>query len=432
MVRGRDRRLAGFRGRADRTALFESAAPALSVRLEISHTARDSGARAGVLHTPHGRIDTPFFCVVGTAGTVKGVTPAQLRELGAGVLLANTYHLLLRPGAETVRELGGLHRMMSWDGPIVTDSGGFQVFSLGFGLEHGVGKQIGMFPGATSDMSDDTRRSRTQAPKLVRVDEDGATFTSHIDGSRQRLTPESSIAIQEALGADIILAFDEPTSPLHAAAYTEQAMARTHRWAVRCLTARTRADQALYGIVQGGAFEELRTASAAFIGSLPFDGVAIGGSLGKSKADMHSVLEWSTPRLPPAWPRHLLGIGEPEDLFSCVERGIDQFDCVAPTRLGRHGQLYTADGRLHMTSPMFKDDPRPIDADCGCYACRGGFSRGYIRHLFAANELLGYTLASVHNLFFIHDLMRRIREAIRADSLTALRDDVLARYQRSS
>ena len=375
-----------------------------------------------MLHTPHGGIDTPFFCVVGTAGSVKGLTPAELRELGAEVLLANTYHLYLRPGAEAVRELGGLHRFMAWDGPIVTDSGGFQVFSLGFGREHGVGKQIGMFPG------EDAPRRGGQPARLVRVDEDGATFTSHIDGSRQRLTPESSIAVQEALGADIILAFDEPTSPLHEADYTRQAMERTHRWAERCLAARRRGDQALYGIVQGGAFEDLRTASARFIASLPFEGAAIGGSLGKSKADMHAVLDWSIPHLPERWPRHLLGIGEPEDLFSCVERGIDQFDCVAPTRLGRHGQVYTPDGRLHLSRPELKEDPRPIQADCGCYTCRTGFSRGYIRHLFAANELLAYTLASLHNLYFIEDLMRRIRAAIRADRLSELRDEFLSRY----
>jgi queuine tRNA-ribosyltransferase len=237
------------------------------------------------------------------------------------------------------------------------------------------------------------------------------------------------MAVQEALGADVALAFDEPTSPLHDASYTREAMERTHRWATRCLAARTRSDQLLYGIVQGGAFEELRSASARFIGGLPFDGVAIGGSLGKSKADMHAVLDWSLGSLPVSWPRHLLGIGEPEDLFSCVERGIDQFDCVAPTRLGRHGQLYTPDGRMQINTLDYREDPRPIQADCGCYTCRTGFSRGYLRHLFAANELLAYTLASLHNVYFIVDLMRRIREAIRADSLAELRSEFLGRYR---
>ncbi len=363
--------------------------------------------------------------MVGTAGSVCGVTPGELRDVAAGVLLANAYHLFLRPGAEVVRQLGGLHRFMGWDGPIVTDSGGFQVFSLGFGLEHGVGKQIGAFPDEPGGTG---RRARGQTARLVRVDEDGATFTSHIDGSRQRLTPELSIEVQEALGADIILAFDEPTSPLHDANYTRTAMERTHRWAVRCLSARTRNDQALYGIVQGGAYEDLRHESARFVGGLPFDGVAIGGSLGRSKADMHSVLEWSVPYVPEAWPRHLLGIGEPEDLFSCVERGIDQFDCVSPTRLGRHGQVYTPTGKLLLTAPHLRDDPRVIQDGCECYTCRTGFARGYLRHLFAANELLAYTLASVHNLHFILSLMARIRAAIHEDRLSALRDEFLSAY----
>lgn len=369
------------------------------------------------------------MCVVGTAGSVKGVTPAELRELGAEVLLANTYHLFLRPGPETVRSLGGLHRFMAWDGPIVTDSGGYQVFSLGWGLEHGVGKQIGQFPGAAPDAIDQARRTRGQAPRLVRVDGDGATFTSHIDGTRLRLTPEASIETQEALGADIVLAFDEPTSPLHDAAYTAEAMKRTHAWALRSLAARTRSDQALYGIVQGGAFQELRTASARFVGSQPFDGVAIGGSLGKSKSDMHLVLEWSVAELPESWPRHLLGIGEPEDLFECVERGIDQFDCVAPTRLARHGHLYTASGKMTITHPEFREDPALIEEGCGCYTCRTGFSRAYLRHLFAAGELLAYTLASLHNLHFILSLMRTIRCAVREDRLSEARDEFLSRYR---
>lgn len=379
-----------------------------------------------MLRTPHGSVETPFLCVVGTAGSVKGVTPEELRDVGASVLLANTYHLFLRPGAEVVDQLGGLHRFMGWQGPIVTDSGGFQVFSLGSGLEHGVGKQIGMFPDESSGTG---RRPRGQTARLVRVDDDGATFTSHIDGSRQRLTPESSISAQEALGADIVLAFDEPTSPLHDAEYTRRAMARTHRWAQRCLDAKTRSDQALYGIVQGGAFADLRSESARFIGSLPFDGVAIGGSLGKSKADMHAVLDWAIPYVREEWPRHLLGIGEPEDLLSCAAHGIDQFDCVAPTRLARHGQLYTPDGKLLITRPEFREDPGVIQSGCGCYTCRTGFSRGYLRHLFVVNELLAYTLASLHNLHFILELMSRIRAAIRADRLADLEAEFLARYQ---
>jgi queuine tRNA-ribosyltransferase len=344
------------------------------------------------------------------------------------VLLANTYHLYLRPGEEIVRDLGGLHRFMAWDGPIITDSGGFQVFSLGFGREHGVGKQVSMFPGENAEVADQARRTRGQAPRLARVDQDGATFTSHIDGSTHRLTPERSIAIQEALGADVVLAFDEPTSPLHDAAYTARAMERTHAWARRSIEARTRDDQALYGIVQGGAFDDLRQASAAAIGAMPFDGVALGGSLGKSKADMHAVIDWSLARVPEHWPRHLLGIGEPEDLIECVARGIDQFDCVAPTRLARHGLAYTATGRLNLVNLEHREEPGPIEEGCGCYTCSTGFSRGYLRHLFVANELLAYTLASLHNLHFILRLMDSIRAAVRADALEEVRSEFLSRY----
>lgn len=398
-----------------------------SVYLDTTHTARASRARVGVLHTPHGTVQTPYFCVVGTAATVKALTPSQLLDVGAEVLLANTYHLYLRPGAETVRRLGGLHEFMRWNGPIVTDSGGFQVFSLGSGLEHGVGKQVGMFP------DEPTARGGQRpggAPKtgLMRVDDDGVSFASHIDGSRHRLTPESSIAIQEALGADVILAFDEPTSPLHDEAYTSRATERTHRWAERSLAARTRTDQGLYGIVQGGAYQRPREASARFIASLPFDGVAIGGSLGKSKADMHAVLDWSIPHLPEQWPRHMLGIGEPEDIFACVRRGIDQFDCVAPTRVARHGQAYTRAGKFNLVRPDFRDEPAPIEGGCGCYTCASGFSRGYLTHLFRAREMLAYTLVSLHNLRFMLDLFRSIRAAIQADALDDFEQAFLAQF----
>lgn len=399
-----------------------------AVRLEIAATSRR--ARAGVLHTPHGSVATPFFCAVGTAASVKALTPAQLKDLGAEVLLANTYHLYLRPGHETIRRLGGLHAAMRWPGPLVTDSGGYQVFSLGWGLAHGVGKQVSMFPDEPGTRPASSSESAGgQKPRLMKVDDDGVTFASHIDGSRHRLTPELSIQVQEALGADVILAFDEPTSPLHDERYTAEAMERTHRWALRCLDARERSDQALYGIVQGGAFPDLRLASARFIGGLPFDGVAIGGSLGTSKQDMRDVLDWALPVLPEAWPRHMLGIGEPEDLFDCVAAGIDQFDCVAPTRLARHGVLYTHRGKVSIRKPRFREDPAPIEDGCTCYACATGFSRGYLRHLLLARELLAYTLASIHNLHFVLRLMRSMREAILADSLPQLRDAFLADYR---
>jgi queuine tRNA-ribosyltransferase len=382
-----------------------------SIDFQIEHRLNGARGRTGRLKTPHGEILTPAFVVVGTQAAVKGVAPWELRDLGAQVVLANTYHLYLRPGAELVAELGGLHRFMAWDGPLVTDSGGYQVFSLGFGLEHGVGKIVGMFPDEAPPSGPMPRRRRGQPARLTRIDEDGVTFTSHIDGSTQRLTPEDSIRVQEHLGADIILAFDEPTSPLHDEGYTAQALRRTHRWARRCLEARTRRDQALFGIVQGGAFRGLREESAALIASLPFDGFAIGGSLGKSKAEMQAVLDWSVPALPEERPRHLLGIGEPEDLFECIERGIDLFDCVAPTRYARHGVLYTRSGKLNITNAVYREDPEPIEAQCRCYTC-ANFSRAYLRHLFLADELLAYTLASIHNLYCIVRLVCDIRHAI--------------------
>jgi queuine tRNA-ribosyltransferase len=387
-----------------------------------------SPARLGRLTTPHGIVDTPAFVVVGTQAAVKGLQPHEVTALGAQAVLCNTYHLYLRPGPDVVAELGGLHRFMGWSGPMFTDSGGYQVFSLGFGKEHGIGKIVGMFP--DEDPRHRSRPTRTAASqaKLSRVDDDGVTFRSHLDGSTHRLTAESSIEIQAKLGADIILAFDEPTSPLHDEAYTASAMERTHRWAERSLGAKRRSDQALYGIVQGGAFQGLREQSAEFIGGLPFDGFAIGGSLGTSKRDVELVLDWSIPALAEERPRHMLGIGEPEDLFRCVERGIDTFDCVAPTRHARHGLLFTGDGPIAVTRAAYREDDGPIDPECACPTCTT-FSRAYLRHLFVAEELLAYALATTHNLAFILGLMSRIRSAIAGGSLEELKGDVLGRYR---
>jgi tRNA-guanine transglycosylase len=387
-----------------------------------------SAARLGRLVTPHGHVDTPAFVVVGTQAAVKGLQPHEVAALGAQAVLCNTYHLYLRPGPDLVAELGGLHGFMGWSGPMFTDSGGYQVFSLGFGREHGIGKIVGMFP--DEDPRDRRRPAASTATpqaKLSRVDDDGVTFRSHLDGSTHRLTPELSVEIQEKLGADVILAFDEPTSPLHDEAYTARALDRTHRWAERSLAAKRRPDQALYGIVQGGAFQRLREASAAFIGAIPFDGYAIGGSLGTSKRDMDHVLDWSIPALPDERPRHMLGIGEPEDLIRCVERGIDTFDCVAPTRHARHGVLLTADGPLTITKAAYREDDGPVDPACACPTC-ATFSRAYLRHLFVAEELLAYTLATTHNLAFILGLMARIRAALADGSLAALKAEVLDRY----
>jgi queuine tRNA-ribosyltransferase len=341
-------------------------------------TARDGRARAGIMRTSHGEIPTPAFAPVGTQATVKSLTPAQLADLGAHLVLANTYHLYLRPGDERIAALGGLHRFMAWPRPILTDSGGFQVFSLA------------------------DRRE---------VDADGVTFRSHLDGSTHRLTPESSVAIQENLGADIIMALDECPEP-HDRVYNEEALSRTHAWAERCLKAKRRDDQALFGIIQGGVFPDLRQQSARFIASLGFSGIAIGGlSVGESKAEMHAMLEAVDPCLPEDRPRYLMGVGSPEDLVESVLRGIDLFDCVLPTRMARNHAALTRTGRLNVRSAPFADDRRPIDSRCACYTCQQ-FSRAYLRHLAAANEMLVATLLSIHNLYTLVALVGDLRQAV--------------------
>jgi queuine tRNA-ribosyltransferase len=347
-----------------------------SFRFELQ--ASDGRARAGIFHTPHGSIRTPVFAPVGTQATVKALTPAQLEELGADLILANTYHLYLRPGDELVAEMGGLHPFMNWQKPILTDSGGFQVFSLG---------------------------------GINQIDEHGVTFKSHIDGSMHRLTPEISIAIQENLGADIIMAFDECAEP-YDRPYNERAMARTHTWAERCLAAKTRSEQALFGIVQGGIFPDLRKQSAEFIASLDFPGNAIGGlSVGETKAEMHGILEIVDLILPEDKPRYLMGVGTPEDLLHGVQRGIDIFDCVLPTRLARHKAAFTRTGRINVSRAEYARDQRPIEDDCSCYTCQN-FSRAYIRHLIVSKEMLASTLLSIHNLHTLLELAREMRQAI--------------------
>ena len=354
-----------------------------------------SRARAGVIHTPHGRIPTPVFAPVGTQATVKAISPRELRELGASLILANTYHLYLRPGPDIVADLGGLHGFMGWDGPIMTDSGGFQVFSLA---------------------------------RLRAVDIMGVTFRSHLDGSEHLFTPEKVIEIQEKLGADIILCLDECPEPLDYD-YNVQALERTHHWAERCKQAPTRRDQALFGIVQGGVFADLRRQSAEFITALDFPGYSIGGlSVGEPKELMHEMLEVTVPLLPADKPRHLLGIGSPEDFFEGVARGIDIFDCVLPTRVARNGAVFTRTGRLNIRNARYADDAAPIEEGCDCYACRH-FSRAYLRHLIMAKEILGIRLATLHNLHFMLNLVREIREAILAGSFSALKKEFLANYE---
>ena len=340
--------------------------------------AQQGRARAGLFYTPHGSLPTPLFAPVGTQATVKAITPAQLKELNTSLILANTYHLYLRPGDELVREMGGLHSFMNWSNPILTDSGGYQIFSL--------------------------------ADNRI-VDDDGVTFKSHIDGSIHRLTPEKAIEIQENLGADIIMTLDECAPPSDRI-YNERAMARTHAWAERCLTAKQRSDQALFGIVQGGIFHDLRQASAEFISSMNFPGNAIGGlSVGETKAEMHSVLELVDTILPEDKPRYLMGLGTPQDIVNGVSRGIDLFDCVLPTRLARHNAALTRTDRLNLLNANFAKDPKPIDEMCLCYTCQY-FSRAYIRHLIVAKEMLAATLLSIHNLHTLIQLTQDIRQAI--------------------
>jgi queuine tRNA-ribosyltransferase len=357
---------------------------------------QQGSARAGVFHTPHGPIQTPIFAPVGTQATVKAVSPAQLEEIGANLILSNTYHLYLRPGADLVAEMGGLHKFMHWNRPILTDSGGFQVFSLA---------------------------------EMRKIDEDGVTFKSHIDGSTHRFTPEKSIEIQQKLGADIIMAFDE-CAPPYDRDYNERAMARTHAWAERSLAAKTRPDQALFGIVQGGIFPDLRQRSAEFIASLGFPGHAIGGlSVGETKQEMNAMLEVVNPILPADKPRYLMGVGSPEDLINGIARGVDIFDCVLPTRLARHQSAMTRTGRINLMNAVNARDARPIDETCGCYACRN-FTRAYLRHLIVAKEILASTLISMHNLHTLLDLVRDARAAILSGSFDAFAADFLENYQR--
>ena len=365
---------------------------------EFQVSSKDGRARTGAFTTPHGILLTPVFAPVGTQATVKTLTPEHLKEINASLVLSNTYHLYLRPGDELVAEMGGLHKFMQWPRPMLTDSGGFQVFSLA-----------------------QTRR----------IDDDGVTFKSHIDGSTHRFTPEKSIAIQENLGADIIMAFDECSDP-NDHAYSKLAMERTHRWAERSLQARTRTDQALFAIVQGGVEPALREESAQFIASLDTPGIAIGGlSVGETKQEMHDALDVVTPLLPENKPRYLMGVGTPEDLINGVARGIDIFDCVLPTRLARHHSAFAPDGRLNLMNAGFARDGRPIDETCDCYTCRT-FTRAYIRHLIVAKELLAGTLISIHNLRALIRLMEMIRLYIAAGTFQASVPELLKQWSNNA
>lgn len=364
---------------------------------EFSVTAQDpsSAARTGTFRTPHGTLETPVFAPVGTQATVKTLTPRDLAEIGATLVLANTYHLYLRPGTRLIADFGGLHSFMAWPHPMLTDSGGFQVFSLA---------------------------------QMRKVDPDGVTFRSHIDGSLHRFTPESAIASQEDLGADIIMCLDECPDPLDRR-YNEEALARTHAWAARCRAAQRRKDQALFGIVQGGIFPDLRLESARTLRDMDFPGYAVGGlSVGETKEQMYATLDVTVPALPADKPRYLMGVGAPEDILEAVARGIDIFDCVLPTRVARNGGLFTRHGRLNLRNARYAADPLPVEPGCDCYACQY-FSRAYLRHLFKAEETLALHLATVHNVRFMVRLMEEIRGHIRAGTFNAFKAEFLAVYR---
>ncbi|WP_418792541.1 tRNA guanosine(34) transglycosylase Tgt [Phosphitispora sp. TUW77] len=367
----------------------------LAVKYELIKECKRTGARLGRLQTPHGIIETPVFMPVGTQASVKAMTPQELKELNAEIILSNTYHLYLRPGEDLIKEAGGLHRFMNWDRPILTDSGGFQVFSLG---------------------------------PLRKVSEDGVTFKSHIDGSTHFMSPERATRIQMDLGSDIAMAFDECVSYPCTREYTEAALERTTRWAERCKKVHNHKDQALFAIVQGGIYRELRERSARELTAMDFPGYGIGGlSVGEPKPLMYEMLDCTVPLLPVDKARYLMGVGSPDCLIEAVIRGVDMFDCVLPTRIARNGTVMTSHGRLVVRNAGNARDFRPLDEECSCYTCRN-FTRAYIRHLFKANEILGLRLTTIHNLHFLLNLMKGIRAAIADDYLPEFKDRFFAKY----
>ena len=379
-------------------------------------------ARTGSIHMPHGTIQTPAFVPVGTKATLKALTSEQLSELGAQAVLVNAYHLYLQPGHDLVDKAGGAHRFMHWDKPMFSDSGGFQVMSLGVGFK----KVIDM------TMSDTPRGSKKAS--LAGIDNDGVTFKSHLTGDKHRFTPELAMQIQHGIGADITFAFDELTTLHHSREYQVESLEkRTHPWALRSLTehqklTKLRADkpyQALFGVVQGAQYEDLRRHSARFMADLDFDGFGLGGAF--TKESLGEIIGWMNEELPENKPRHLLGISEPNDIFIAIEKGVDTFDCVSPARVGRNGSLYTPTGRINITNQKYNNDFAPIGQNCNCYTCQN-YSQAYINHLFRAKELLGYTLATIHNEHFIVRLVDDIRASIEQKTFHRFRDDWLAQY----
>ncbi len=362
---------------------------------EVQHIEKHTGARAGVFHTPHGDVLTPVYMPVGTQATVKGVLPRDLKEAGSSIVLSNTYHLYMRPGDEIVKKAGGLHKFMNWDGPILTDSGGFQVFSL---------------------------------TKLNKIKEEGVYFNSHIDGSRHLFTPEKSISIQENLGADIIMQFDQCSEYGYTHTQAEDAMNLTSRWLERCAAAKSRDDQVLFPIVQGNMYKDLREESLKRAVSYADCGIGIGGlSVGEPKPLMYEILDFMQPMLPENMPRYLMGVGSPDCLIEGVIRGIDMFDCVLATRVARNGTAFTSRGKIVVRNGAYKEDFTPLDDECGCYCCKN-YTKAYLRHLLNVDEMLGAMLLSLHNITFLHKLMRGLREAIFADSLQDFAKEFYAKY----
>ena len=367
----------------------------VAVRYELIKECKDTKARVGRLHTPHGIIDTPVFMPVGTQATVKTMTPEELKTIGAEIILSNTYHLYLRPGHELVKGAGGLHKFMNWDRPILTDSGGFQVFSLG---------------------------------PLRKITEEGVTFKSHLDGSSHFLTPEKATEIQMALGSDIAMVFDECAPYPCTHEYAKNSLERTSRWAKRCKEFHNREDQALFGIVQGGIYLDLREQSAKEIVDIDFPGYAIGGlSVGEPKHHMYEVLEHTTPLLPRDKARYLMGVGSPDCLVEGVLRGVDMFDCVLPTRIARNGTMMTQNGKVVIKNAKYTSDFEPLDPGCDCYTCKN-YSKAYLRHLFKANETLGLRLATIHNLHFLIKLMKNMRQAILDDRFLEYKNEFFGQY----
>lgn len=377
------------------------------IEFKVVHKSKKSNARIGVLKTPHGEIETPSFVGVATQAVVKTLTAEQAKETGLQIVIANTFHLHLKPGEQFIKKAGGIHKFMNWKHPIMTDSGGFQVFSLGFGRDHGVGKIL-------KEKSNITIKAGKN-PKNVKITEDGVFFRSPVDGKKLFIGPRESIKIQEAIGADIIFAFDECTSPVADYFYTKKSLEKTHRWAEVCLDVK-KTKQALFGIIQGGKFEDLRTESAKFIGSIPFDGFGIGGEFGDEKHTMADMLGFTLPYLPENKPRHLLGIGHLEDIPEIIKAGVDTFDCIVPTHYARHGIAFTTKGRLDMRKTKFLTDKQPLDEKCTCSTCIN-YNRNYISHLLRANEITGLALMTMHNLHFFNSFVANLREEVKSGRL---------------